>query len=88
MTENDYIAEYVKEKHEGLLGFDFAMWKLRRAVSDSVTKLADALSDVFKDMPEEEIEKYVKQDEDEEDEDNSEKQYSDSESYRENSKLL
>ena len=23
MTENDYIAEYIKEKHASLLGFDF-----------------------------------------------------------------
>ena len=28
MTDNDYIAEYVKEKHNGLLGFDFAVWKM------------------------------------------------------------
>lgn len=30
MTDNDYIAEYVKEKHNGLLGFDFAVWKMAR----------------------------------------------------------
>lgn len=32
MTENDYIAEYVKERHPGILGFDFAMWRLGRKI--------------------------------------------------------
>lgn len=30
MTENDYIAEYVKERHPGILGFDYAMWRAVR----------------------------------------------------------
>lgn len=34
MTNNDYIAEYVKEKHSGLLGFDFGMWRIARAIKE------------------------------------------------------
>lgn len=33
MTENDYIAEYVKEKHPGILNIDYAVWRLARALS-------------------------------------------------------
>ena len=28
MTNNDYIAEYVKERHPHILGFAFFMWKI------------------------------------------------------------
>ena len=34
MTENDYIAEYVKERHPGILSFDYAVWRLFRAISE------------------------------------------------------
>lgn len=32
MTENDYIAEYIKERHPGDLSFDFAIWKVAKMV--------------------------------------------------------
>ena len=30
-SENDYIAEYIKEKHPSLLGADYAFWKIGHA---------------------------------------------------------
>ena len=44
MNENDYIAEYVKEKRpEILTSFDFIGWKMARIVSDAITSVVDAL---------------------------------------------
>lgn len=55
MTENDYIAEYIREKYPRLLGIDFTIWKTRRAlecgimkVSLTVEQIAESLTDVFK----------------------------------------
>ena len=45
MTDNDYIAEYVKEKHNGLLGFDFAMWKMARKLCEAGQAIVDIFSD-------------------------------------------
>lgn len=42
MTENDYIAEYVKEKFPQLLCADFAFWKFGRQISNVASQLADA----------------------------------------------
>lgn len=44
MTDNDYIAEFVKEKHPGLLGVDFAFWKFTRKVKEGV----EAIVDIFR----------------------------------------
>lgn len=45
MTENDYIAEYVKEKMPEITHtFDFAMWKFVRHLKN----IAEAFSKVFK----------------------------------------
>ena len=43
MTENDYIAEYVKEKHPGLLGFNYIMWKLPKILVNAFSDLGKAL---------------------------------------------
>ena len=49
MTENDYIAEYIKERHPGDLSFDFAMWKLARKISEAGEMIAQIFqSDEFK----------------------------------------
>ncbi len=49
MTENDYIAEYIKERHPGDLSFDFAMWKLARKISEVGKELVQIFqSDEFK----------------------------------------
>ena len=44
MTENDYIAEYVREEHPGILGFDYAIWRLTRAISKFGISMREALS--------------------------------------------
>ena len=44
MTENDYIAEYVREEHPGILGFDYAVWRLTRAVSEFGISMKEAIS--------------------------------------------
>ena len=44
MTENDYIAEYVKERHPGILTFDYAVWKLARAISEFGISMREAIS--------------------------------------------
>ena len=49
MTENDYIAEYVKERHPGILGFDFAVWRLGRKLGEIGEDIATIFSsDEFK----------------------------------------
>lgn len=41
MTDNDYIAEYVKEKRpEVIRGRDFFKWKLSRYAADAATEIA------------------------------------------------
>ena len=49
MTENDYIAEYVKERHPGILGFDFAVWRLGKKIIEIGKDMATIFSsDEFK----------------------------------------
>lgn len=44
MTENDYIAEYVKERHPGILGLDYAAWRLAKAVSEFGVHMREVIS--------------------------------------------
>ena len=44
MTENDYIAEYVRERHPGILSIDYAAWRLARAVSEFGIHMREAIS--------------------------------------------
>lgn len=46
MTENDYIAEYVKERHKDILGLDFAIWKTIRAFSEVIKGLSKTITSV------------------------------------------
>ena len=49
MSENDYIAEYVKERCPELLDtIDFNLWKLRRASNEAIDELCDHLSNLNK----------------------------------------
>ena len=55
MTENDYVAEYIREKYPRLLGIDFTIWKTRRALECGIMKvsltceqIAELLTDVLK----------------------------------------
>ena len=44
MTENDYIAEYVKERCPELLNtMDYSLWRLGKAVSVAVQTIADSI---------------------------------------------
>lgn len=40
MTENDYIAEYVRERHPGLLSFDYAVWRVARAIKEAISRIS------------------------------------------------
>ena len=45
MSENDYIAEYVKERCPELLDtMDFNLWKLRKTSDETINELCDNLS--------------------------------------------
>ena len=57
MSENDYIAEYIKEKYPRLLGVDFAIWKFGRAIQT----MAQEIVDIFKGMTPEEREEALKE---------------------------
>lgn len=60
MTENDYIAEYVKERHPGILSIDYAAWRLARAVSEFGIHMREALSR----MSPEDMQRYIEESED------------------------
>lgn len=57
MSENDYIAEYIKEKYPRLLGVEFAFWKVGRAIQT----MAQDIVEVFKNMTPEEREEAIKE---------------------------
>lgn len=46
MTENDYIAEYVKEKYSSILGVDFAIWKAAKMARTFINGLVDVFSNL------------------------------------------
>ena len=35
MSENDYIAEYIKEKYPMLLGMEFGLWKFAKQITEA-----------------------------------------------------
>ena len=44
MTDNDYIAEYVKERCPELLNtVDYSLWKLGKAASEAVQTVVDSI---------------------------------------------
>ena len=52
MSENDYIAEYVKEKRPELIkSFDYQIWKMIKILENFVVDVTDALCTAF--IPEE-----------------------------------
>lgn len=46
MSENDYIAEYIKEKYPKLLGMDYTVWKMGRLLGDCIGKIVDTFSGI------------------------------------------
>lgn len=62
MNENDYIAEYVREKYPTILGLDFAFWKFKRLIAQAARDITDA----SRQIPPEEIRKAMQESEEEE----------------------
>lgn len=46
MTENDYIAAYIKEKFPQLLGFDYALWRSSRVAREYAQRLVSIFENV------------------------------------------
>lgn len=46
MTENDYIAEYIKERHGDLLGFEYVMWRANRVAKEIAQRLVSIFENV------------------------------------------
>ena len=47
MTENDYIAEYIREKRPELItSLDFVFWKIGRITTDAFKGFAEALRNI------------------------------------------
>ena len=57
MSENDYIAEYIKETYPRLFGVEFAIWKCGRAIQT----MAQDIIEVFKNMTPEEREEALRE---------------------------
>ena len=53
MTDNDYIAEYVKEKYPFILGVDFIFWKCRHMVAEIGRAIGESFNVFGKTVPEE-----------------------------------
>lgn len=51
MTDNDYIAEYVKERCPSVLGADYAVWRLGRGL----VEFANTIREVIRNTPPEDI---------------------------------
>ena len=78
MTDNDYIAEYVKKKHPGILGFDYAMWRMARSISEMFDSLTKTLSRIDWNTVKarvDEIESYIDDEDYDDDEDEEEDEY-------------
>lgn len=58
MSENDYIAEYIKEKYPKLLGMDYTVWKMGRLLGDCIGKIVDTFSAIDWQQASEYIEKH------------------------------
>jgi hypothetical protein len=63
MTENDYIAEYVKERHPNILGADYGLWKTGRMIAN----VGKGIILAFRGLEQEDIDKFY--DDDDEDDD-------------------
>lgn len=59
MTETDYIAEYVKERHPGILGLNYAAWRLARAVS----VFGIAMREIISRISSEDMQRYIEESE-------------------------
>lgn len=72
MSENDYIAEYVKEKMPSIIETaDFQLWKVCRVIGNFCNIVKDVLSDAFNNMDDDEVKKFLDQMKDNEEEDDN-----------------
>ena len=55
-SENDYIAEYIREKYPRLLGMDFAIWKMPKLLSNAIKDIANAFKQINEKEEKEEVE--------------------------------
>ncbi len=46
MTDNDYVAEYIKENYPQLLGLDYGLWKIRRVAGEAVQKMVAVFQNI------------------------------------------
>lgn len=47
MSENDYIAEYVKENHpEIITSFNFGLWKAQKILNNSLQRMVENLKTI------------------------------------------
>lgn len=44
MTENDYIAEFVKEKHPYILGVDYGLWKMVKILTEGIKQAVEIIN--------------------------------------------
>lgn len=57
MSENDYIAEYVKERYpEVIHTVDYAIWKFGKEISNVASKFADIFANLGNNIYEEDQE--------------------------------
>lgn len=56
MSENDYIAEYIKERFPNLLGADYGWWKVKRVAYESMKTIGAIFSNFGDEMIREESE--------------------------------
>lgn len=47
MSENDYIAEYVKEKYPNLLGVSYAFWRTGKMFKELANDMGNVLKNLF-----------------------------------------
>jgi hypothetical protein len=48
MTENDYIAEYIKEKRPEIISsLDFIFWKIGKSVEVAINDITSGLKNIF-----------------------------------------
>ena len=75
MTENDYIAEYIKENHPSLLGISFTFWKIGRVIRNALREAVKILARIDTD----ELKEIMEDAENKDDEDTEEESGTDDE---------
>lgn len=69
MSENDYIAEYVKARHPHILGFEFAIWKVQKQIFNAIQPFCNFIGSLSKEEKEELLKTMAENNSDEEEDD-------------------